>query len=320
MSDNCPVCTTSLKEKRQGGGYDCPRCGRFCITDQTISSLPRLFDTRSPEDYEKRSCISHAIRKMQKAAIEGGYWPNIECQLIREIIKRPLPSVTEQANNLILWYGNNFPPGKRVQIDYSNFQSIIGAKSPEGVLLIIQYLINRKLIADPSPQEIKPDSAKFKLTVEGLLHYEEINRGSVGCRKTFMAMKYGDKQLEEIFEKYLKPAVRNTGFELVRLDEHPKAGLIDDRLRVEIRTSRFLISDLTHENAGAYWEAGYAEGLGKPVIYTCEKKKFNEAKTHFDTNHHLTVLWCEDDPQEAVSLLKATIRATLPDEAKMTDD
>ena len=59
----------------------------------------------------------------------------------------------------------------------------------------------------------------------------------------------------------------------------PKAGLIDDRLRVEIRTSRFLIADLTHENAGAYWEAGFAEGLGKPVIYTCEKSKFDTAKT-----------------------------------------
>ena len=61
---------------------------------------------------------------------------------------------------------------------------------------------------------------------------------------------------------------------------------------MEIRTSRFLIADLTHENPGAYWEAGYAEGLGKPVIYTCEKKKFeNQVKTHFDTNHHLTLQW-----------------------------
>jgi len=35
-------------------------------------------------------------------------------------------------------------------------------------------------------------------------------------------------------------------------------------------------------NPGAYWEAGYAEGLGKPVIYTCEEAKFVEA-SHFDT-------------------------------------
>jgi len=104
-----------------------------------------------------------------------------------------------------------------------------------------------------------------------------------------------------------------------RLDDIPKAGLIDDRLRNEIRTSRFLISDLTHENAGTYWEAGYAEGLGKPVIYTCEESKFESQKTHFDTNHHLTVIWNKDHPKEVVEKLKATIRATLPDEAKLTD-
>jgi nucleoside 2-deoxyribosyltransferase len=59
----------------------------------------------------------------------------------------------------------------------------------------------------------------------------------------------------------------------------------------EIRMCRFLIADLTCGNQGAYWEAGYAEGLGKPVIYTCNKSYFDKEGTHFDTNHHQTVLW-----------------------------
>ena len=73
---------------------------------------------------------------------------------------------------------------------------------------------------------------------------------------------------------FLMPAVASAGFDLVRLDEDPQAGSIDERLRVEIRKSRFLVADLTHGNPGAYWEAGFAEGLGKPVIYTCEKDDF----------------------------------------------
>jgi len=135
-----------------------------------------------------------------------------------------------------------------------------------------------------------------------------------------MAMKFGDEALDNLVENYIKSAVEQTGFELLRLNDLPRAGLIDDRLRVEIRTSRFLIADLTHENAGAYWEAGFAEGLGKPVIYTCEKTKFDRDKTHFDTNHHLTVIWDVENPREAAENLKATIRATLPDEAKLTDN
>jgi hypothetical protein len=92
-------------------------------------------------------------------------------------------------------------------------------------------------------------------------------------------------------------------------------------MKVEIRNCRFLIADLSHANLGAYWEAGYAEGLGKPVIYTCERSVFldPQRQPHFDTNHHLTVLWNLDEMDLFCSNLKATIRATLPD-ARQTDD
>jgi nucleoside 2-deoxyribosyltransferase len=165
-----------------------------------------------------------------------------------------------------------------------------------------------------------PGRFHVTLSFEGWEHYQDLKRGATDSRKAFMAMQYGNEQLNKVVEEVFKPAVKQTGFDLVRLDEKPKAGLIDDRLRVEIQTSRFLIADLTDENAGAYWEAGYAEGLGKPVIYTCEKGKFEESKSHFDTNHHLTITWDATSAEEAAEELKATIRATLAGEAKLTDE
>jgi nucleoside 2-deoxyribosyltransferase len=134
-----------------------------------------------------------------------------------------------------------------------------------------------------------------------------------------MAMKFGDAELDAFFKNVLKPAAAQTGFELRKLDDQPKAGLIDDRLRVEIHNARFVVADLTHDNPGAYWEAGFGEGLGKPVIYTCEKTKFESVKPHFDTNHHLTIVWDTGLPQQAAEDFKATIRATLPSEARMSD-
>ena len=96
--------------------------------------------------------------------------------------------------------------------------------------------------------------------------------------------------------------------------------MIDNRLRVEIRRSRFMIAELTDSNRGAYWEAGFAEGLGLPVIYTCEESYFREKRTHFDTGHQHTVVWREDEMENAIEDLKATIRATLPADAKLSDD
>ena len=90
-----------------------------------------------------------------------------------------------------------------------------------------------------------------------------------------------------------------------------RAGVIDNIMRIQIRDSAFVIADLTHDNYGAYWEAGYAEGLGKPVIYICEKTKFDEKKTHFDTNHCTTILWSEDDPEGFGKELIATLRRSL---------
>jgi hypothetical protein len=57
------------------------------------------------------------------------------------------------------------------------------------------------------------------------------------------------------------------------------------------------------------------------VIYTCEKSIFESEKTrpHFDTNHHLTVVWNESDSAKAEQELKLVIRATLPDEALLND-
>ena len=81
----------------------------------------------------------------------------------------------------------------------------------------------------------------------------------------------------------------------------------------------FPLCDLPDENRGAYWEAASAEGLGKPVIYTCERDFFDKHGTHFDTNHHLTLKWSKDTYEDAINVLRDTIRETLPREAKMSD-
>ena len=155
--------------------------------------------------------------------------------------------------------------------------------------------------------------------------YETLKRAKVESQTAFMAMKFGDNDLNQAVEDHFKPAVNRAGFDLRLLSDGQPAGLIDDQLRVRLRTSRFVIADLTHANNGAYWEAGFAEGLGRPVIYTCRKKEWDELdedgrrKVHFDTNHLVTIIWEPANLNDAARRLTATIRATLPGEARMTD-
>ena len=155
--------------------------------------------------------------------------------------------------------------------------------------------------------------------MSGWQRYYALTRAQVESHTAFMAMEFGHEELNRVVNNVFRPAVEATGFKLRVLNEGQPAGLIDDQLRVALRTARFVMADLTHGNHGAYWEAGFAEGLGRPVIYTCRKQEWDAKKTHFDTSHLNTIIWVPENLQDAATRLTATIRATLPAEAKMTD-
>ena len=129
------------------------------------------------------------------------------------------------------------------------------------------------------------------LSLDGWERYEAEKRGRFSGNYGFIAMKFDDTELDPFVRDVVKPIVKNDiGYDLVDMRDVAKAGIIDNIMRVQIRDAAFVIADLTHDNHGAYWEAGYAEGLGKPVIYICEKTKFEKETSHFDTNHCTTIL------------------------------
>ena len=150
------------------------------------------------------------------------------------------------------------------------------------------------------------------LTLNGWERYEQEKRGEFEGNYGFIAMQFDDHDLDVFVRDVVKPAVKqDTGYDLVDMRDVARAGVIDDIMRVRIRDATFVIADLTHDNRGAYWEAGYAEGMGKPVVYICEKTKFDEKGTHFDTNHCTTIPWSKDDPERFSRELVATIQRSL---------
>lgn len=125
-------------------------------------------------------------------------------------------------------------------------------------------------------------------------------------------MKFKDADLEAFVKNVVKPTIkREIDYDVIDVRDVSRAGIIDNIMRAQIRDAAFVLVDLTHDNSGAYWEAGYAEGLGKPVIYLCEREKFDQAKTHFDTNHCTTVPWSTENPEEFGNELVATLRRSL---------
>ncbi len=193
-----------------------------------------------------------------------------------------------------------------------DFSATIGAPSRMAALEMLDELKGYGIVTALSQRTLSGFIMQdVSLTLIGWERYEAERKGDLSGHYGFIALKFSDPILDPFLRDHIKPAVTDFGYSLFDMRDVSRAGVIDNLLRMQIRDSAFVLVDLTHENAGAYWEAGYAEGLGKPVLYICEKEKFEEKKTHFDTNHCTTVLWDVSDPQTFRNELIATLRRSL---------
>ncbi|MCX5768815.1 MAG: hypothetical protein NTZ09_00870 [Candidatus Hydrogenedentes bacterium] len=308
----CPVCEVKDIEPsswpdHDGEIYNCTNCGRFGITRRARINLSRVDD-------RLRAVISHAIWRNQD--VERLF--AVTTTLLEAAEKETIPDPAEQLDRLILFLGHHQESsGSRIEINELNLRAKVGGSCYGDVLFVTREAAEMALIEITHPTDTR---STFRLTLKGWQRFHEIQRKAITSRTAFMAMPFDNAEVVAVVESVFRPAVEKTGFKLKRVDDETPAGLIDNKIRVDIQLCKFLIADLTCCNRGAYWEAGYAEGLGKPVIYTCNKYYFEQGKTHFDTNHCTTVIWDPGDLETAERKLKATIRATLPFEARLEDE
>ena len=229
-----------------------------------------------------------------------------------------------QAMNLIRYVGDEISKsGEPIHGLPGNVHEVIHAPTSAFARQLIEELHNFNIIKVSKIGYVIPETEKhlavdgcaFKgvnLSLEGWEKYESEKHGQVSGNYGFIAMQFNDPELDLLIEEVVKPALKeHLGYDLVDMGKVVEVGIIDAIMRIRIRNAKFVIADLTRDNNGAYWEAGYAEGLGKPVIYTCEKGKFDEKKTHFDTNHCTTILWSRDDDESFRQRLIATLRCSL---------
>ena len=82
---------------------------------------------------------------------------------------------------------------------------------------------------------------------------------------------------------------------------------IDDALITMLKSSKVVIADFTGQRQAVYYEAGYAMGMGIPVIWTCREDEVN--KLSFDTRQYPHILWKDKD--DLYQQLKARLCAQI---------
>lgn len=315
----CPICfqvdrlDAAGKQNHVPRDLDCELCGTHSLTEDAAEYLPSCSFT-----VEQRALLAHGVAQLPRNAI-------ISRKLIEDLlINRRLPDPSEMIDLLVLWLAEQGAPGFSRNIIPDNIQAVVGAVDHYGAVWTLDE--TEKLgYLDHSRGDHGPEDLYYYLTSKGWARRSKLLRNGTRSRHAFMAMDFSNRECEKFFRKYLKPAVKSrTDFELRQnRDAHQTAGSIDNTMRVDIRTARFLVCDLTNGNQGAYWEAGFAEGIGRPVFYIRRDKeaysKSRAKRPHFDVQQQPVIPWNLADPQTAVDKVVAMIRATLPAEAMLQD-
>lgn len=290
-----------------GRYIDCTFCGLFKLSRSADYSY---FKNEDRVSINVRATLSWLVRSHNAEntfIITTSVVESIDSGAIRR------PSREMQVLNLVRWIGDRIEQsGSTISAFPVNLSAIIGAISPAIAQSMVEECIESGLVRK-TVKNINPGSrfVYHDLSSKGWQTYELSRKGSSPGNYGFLALKFNDIDLDRFVNEVVKPATLELGYGIFDMRDLSQAGLIDNLMRSKIRDSAFVVADLTHDNLGAYWEAGFAEGVGKPVIYLCNRSRFQQFKTHFDVNHYTTLLWDEADPQGFTLQYIATLKRSL---------
>jgi hypothetical protein len=169
-----------------------------------------------------------------------------------------------------------------------------------------------------------PFGFQVKLTIAGHRYVDQLHRSAPTSTQGFVAMWF-NPQMDAVYDNGFKLAIEDAGYKPVRIDRKEHNNKIDDEIIAEIRRSKFLIADFTselvekfksdgssyldtHARGGVYFEAGFAKGLGREVIWTVRRDVLEAQVLHFDTRQFAHIDW--SSPEELRSKLCKRILAT----------
>ena len=146
----------------------------------------------------------------------------------------------------------------------------------------------------------------LKMLTSGWARVENTEKDDSDNKNVFIAMSF-DESMNEV-RNTLKKVIISNGYNPRIMDEIEHNHQIVPEMLYEIRQAKFVIAELTGHNNGAYFEAGYALGLGKDVIQVCRKDTFGSDR-HFDVKQVNTILW--ENQEDLYKRLDARIKATI---------
>lgn len=326
---NCPVCNSNntkvyYPETRDTRIYVCPVCGKFEL------------DHNSSDGINKNHLASYLF--YHAYSDENGGWYHTElseeaCTEIRSASKGKRHPIHMDAQIVDNWYPHTFSEKTdKILLFLGEHEKHFGeiqkyGLTPLKAMLFIDLqetdsekkykwrhdtnTINdaRRVLSILKQtnmifyQEHPMGLVDIALEPEGYKRIDELQRSMSVGNDVLVAMEFGDKT--KAVREAIRKGIINAGFNPIIYDEVENNDFIMPELLKSIRDCKFVVADLSDYNNGAYFEEGYAMGLGKAVIQVCKKG----TELHFDAAQKNTIVF--ETEEELTTKLTRRIRATI---------
>ena len=334
----CPLCNQEIDtyphENMTYRSYECPCCGWFILRDFPQSDIALIKNEAASYFYFTGN--QHFIKKgTHRINYVGGKeyfesdefktrYPNSHFITKEEILAFYPKAFNERVTHILLGLAKQSKfLGDSIQLTREEMISALFIKrySDENSLLndpligsqagaIINYLENNRLVDAGGGMS---SSNSIKLLPEGWKRVDELQQHNSHNKDIFVSMAFNDGTKET--REAIRTGIIRAGYSPEFIDEIIHNHQIMPEMFRLIRECRFLIMDVTDPNFGAYYEAGYALGLGKEVIITCREQEFHDTtnKPHFDIAQKQILVWkdYEDLTERLSEWIKAIAGSTV---------
>jgi hypothetical protein len=292
--------------------YRCKCCGIYLTDDRSFINNSNIND---PENKFKMACVLNERRLKGFGGVALGNktdkerkvcdYPIISVdELLEEFPKKASDFLNRTLLNLSRLAGLPFAV---IGLDMGKDYVHLFTRHTQQGLAFLRELAEQDLIRF---NEVRggPQLDTFYLTTRFWEIVENLQKTEVGNNRAFVAMWF-DKSMDDYYRDGIKKAIEEAGYAPVRIDLKDFNEKICDEIIAEIRRAKFMIADCSKYRTAVFFEAGFAKGLGREVIFTVRKEDVDKLKEHFDTRQYNHIVY--DSPEDLRKKLFNRIGATI---------
>lgn len=303
---NCFICKEQSRVVGAPGIFsyyvECPHCGKYYIENDIVDYNDLSLKTRScllyylTQKWQNKNLIPHfhGNDNWEEGKVEGQSRYTISIDSILNLYPK---NISEKIDMILLnlskrlrYIGDffNILNREKLYVDFFIDDSFESSSEKQFIELIytlkeLGYLKNSQSAA------VKQNS--YTLTAKAWDKIYDLQSKNKILPKAFVAMWFDDC-MHNAKEK-IKKAIEDSNYIPIIISDKQHNNQIVPEIFYEIKQSAFVVADLTGHRNGVYYEAGYAQALGKEVIMTCKEDDFENR--HFDVAQISMIKWKNEE-------------------------